>query len=415
MGKISICFPIVWNGLIEGRTEMGQYHSFMTIFQVKYTDDNQDKRSDISSFINARQGRRLSWEFQMEITKLEETGDVQVLVEIIEKTKIRSIRDVVSAFHNYLSNNLSVDPDDQEKLVEALLQDNPELYIARALFAGVRYTGSVKMLNKEYLNKLTTLAEDTDFPDAFAEAQKAAKKERIKEKRAKTNPDSRKASTINRRIKSKYLQKVLGEMKQYLDKIPDPLPPDVKEILIGLSETELHVFLDTKDRILCRSVGMFREYFYLAQENDFNEFKYPGLFVSSYYIETLQEMGMIEDSPDHIEVFAYDLGVEPFEDSNRDYALKITAKTRVNSMGVRIPVYRFTEAGIIVANFMGLLTSETYLYAIAELFKALFGDDFEVEIIERKLDYLSFVERMKEDDKRQMISENSLNEKPDQE
>ena len=130
MGKISICFPIVWNGLIEGRTEMGQYHSFMTIFHVEYTDDNQDKRSDISSFINARQGRKLSWEFQMEITKLEKTGDVQVLVERIEKIKIRSIRDVVSAFHNYLSNNLSVDPDDQEKLVEALLQENPELYIA---------------------------------------------------------------------------------------------------------------------------------------------------------------------------------------------------------------------------------------------------------------------------------------------
>lgn len=232
------------------------------------------------------------------------------------------------------------------------------------------------------------------------------------EEENQTNNDSlaQKASEIEPQIKSRYLKKVLRDLNHYLDEIKEPLPPDVKEILTGLSETELHMFLDTKDRILCRSMGMFREYFYLAQENDFNEFKYPGLFVSSYYIETLQEMGMLEDSPEHIVVFAHDLGVEPFEDSNREYALKITAKTRAKGMGIRLPVYRFTGAGIIVANFMGLLTNETYLYAMAEMFKTLFDEDFEVEIIERKLDYLSFVERMKEDEKRRENLDNSLNE-----
>lgn len=401
MGKISICFPIVWNGLIEGRTEMGQYHSFMTIFHVKYTDDNQDKRSDISSFINARQGRKLSWEFLMEITKLEKTGDVQVLVERIEKIKIRSIRDVVSAFHNYLSNNLSVDPDDQEKLVEALLQDNPELYIARALFAGVRYTGSVKMLNKEYLNKLTTLVEDTDFPDAFAEAQKAAKKEKIKEKRTKTNPDSRKASTINRRIKSKYLQKVLGEMKQYIDKIPDPLPPDVKEILTGLSETELHMFLDTKDRILCRSMGMFREYFFLASNEMLNEYKHPGLFVSSHYIELLQDYNMLESFSGSLVIYAPPTGVEPFEDSNRDLSLWIYPKHEDECIEIELPVFRFTPAGIIVASFLGLLTSDAYIREMAEVLQEKIGDKCQVVIVQRELEYRPFVETMKEDKERE--------------
>lgn len=71
MGKINICFPIVWNGLIEGRSDLGQYQSFKTVFDKSYADDDQDRRSDVSSFVNARQRRRLSPEIQMDFLKME--------------------------------------------------------------------------------------------------------------------------------------------------------------------------------------------------------------------------------------------------------------------------------------------------------------------------------------------------------
>lgn len=330
----------------------------------------------------------------------------------IKELNIPGIKDVVSAFQNYLSNSLSVDHEDKQKLFEALLHDNPELYIAIALFAGVRYTGSVKMLEKVDLKKLTTLTQDTDFPDAFAEAKTAFEKKEIKAERAIDDSDSQKTAQIAPQIKSQYLQKILGEMKYYLDKIPDPLPPDVKHILENLSETELHMFLDTKDRILCRSIGMFREYFYLAPNEEFNAYKHPGLFVSSHYKEMLQDYEMLEPSPNSLIIYAPPTGVELFEDSNLDLSLWIYPKHENECIKIELPVYRFTSAGIIVANFLELLTSDAYIQEIAEVLREKYGDICRVDIIRREIEYRSFVEAMKEDEKCWKNTENGSNMEP---
>ena len=185
MDELKICFPIVWNGLIFQRWNSlswgdgGQVEAINKVFSA-FLDSNakSNDRPKVTTWVRGK--RAISPQLSNSLFERELNDDVQAIADDIKDLGLKHIRETISAFHYYLSEHqISVGEFDKIAMEEALRQNNPELYIARALLAGLRYRKRQHGLTPEMLDELHDIEETTIYPDAFAEAQRAASKEKV--------------------------------------------------------------------------------------------------------------------------------------------------------------------------------------------------------------------------------------------
>lgn len=193
--KIPICFPVVWNGLIDGNRATIQqrpdddYDGYSLVPETSMKDDEpralqavlykvifnvtdmDTHDSDTASYVNrpvmGDKTRKLKAAHRSALLSLDNDDRIQILVERIRRIGITGIRDVVSAFHHYLETHLKVAPTDMITLDNAIRLGFPELYIARALIAGLRFNGVPEGFTKDLIPELRLLEHNTEYPDLF--------------------------------------------------------------------------------------------------------------------------------------------------------------------------------------------------------------------------------------------------------
>ncbi len=392
MAEIRICFPIVWNGLIYRRmtgierNEGGQVLAFEMIFSTLLDENNDKAKIKLTKWVRATTS--FSAKLSEQLFDLEKNGELQPVVDSIKQLEIRRIRDVCSAFHYYLQKHkIIVGSTDMMAMEDAIRQNNPELYIVRALVAGLRYRKKQPGLSAEMLDELHTIENDPGYQNLFIDPLTES-----------TTPSS---LLIPSHIKEPIGLSAWRRLHSFLAQIsePDPMPPQAKRTIEEITDSGFRTLRHVCDFLLCEITGMFRRYYILAPEDELSSYDHPDLYASSFDITELQEMGLLRYSPQTQSISATPQGHEPFEGSNRDYALIAYSKPEAGNCGMELSIFEFTQTGNFLLNCLMRLTSEAYLRTIAHFIQGILGDHGYTKVVERKLDYLSLAETIEEERK----------------
>ena len=177
--KMQISFPIVWNGLIEGRVERGQVGNINKLFDVYYDESDEIVQSDINKYI--RGCKVIAASLAEKYIAYVSNVSVEDVVKRVKKLLHLSIRTTICAFHHYLLECLNVPACDLQEMEKALRNDDPERYIVFAVLAGVRYREKPKGIDGKLIKKLRTLEQGSDYPDYFAIYQEKTAQQQIPE------------------------------------------------------------------------------------------------------------------------------------------------------------------------------------------------------------------------------------------
>ena len=400
--KLKICFPMVWNALFYKRTttlkkgDGGQVQAINIVFSSYLDPASPNDKSNVTNWI--RGGKPFAKELAQRLFSFEQ-NEIDTIADNIKELGINPIRNIVSAFHHYLKeNNVVVGSADKRAMEEALRQDDPELYIARALLAGLRCREEQEALTKEEIDKLRNLETQTDYPDAFAEIDNAQT-----------------GVSVPSDVTGDSLKLLWQKVEERQTKTPEAVSLRTLRKLEEISEEEAEGILSSTRYLLDRGgKGLFRRCFGSQPElmflsvNDAHRITYYSKAEENSperLFDCLEECGLIISAPFEYEVnnkrstclFATvgdDLAIDikPTRDMNNVFNVMIA-----EGRPTVYKCYNLTRAGQELFSCLDLRTDRDYFLALAGKLKSeyrdlslevyeYYRDDKEIRIITIDLD-----------------------------
>ena len=339
-GKLTITFPIVWNGLIEGRAHISydiedeqksqnQTLYFNTLF------DCRSSPPDVSGFISGSKDFP-AWLAESIVHNWEDNRDK--ILNGIRSINIAKINDVASAFHVFLNERIYLGTVCKREVEKAVKSSDAYQYIGAVLFCVAHYRGKTDYRRERIASalrrQLLNLEDELDYPIIFS---------------SKTKNNDTQDDEIDI-IEDPYLKSVSGRIRE---KGETAISDRAKQLLRGMSPETAQLFKKVAS-ITFYNQEM-QSVIYYRPGDDIHGWKnyWPGVYFDLLPkdIVTLQEQGILRERTDENEAYCID-GYPFFYDNKFKTALilspspMLTEKTPKNQAPMfSYGAYSYTSIG----------------------------------------------------------------------